>query len=169
MYRAKTADAVQPAKPVLEEELEESSVTSARQGLLPLIERIQKNPAMRVLIRKHGKPRAVLMSAQTYDALMKLATLTDAKADAMSREERIEAAYQRLQDERPAEKAEVYEFPGGAWATAHEELANAAAAAADAAEPAATPVVSPLTKNEVKARLREMQEKIQELDSALEI
>jgi PHD/YefM family antitoxin component YafN of YafNO toxin-antitoxin module len=84
----------------LEEEMEESSVTDLRNGLLPTIERIQQNAALRVLIRKHGSPRAVLMSVRTYDALKKLATLAVQRAEATSREEQIEAAFGRLENER---------------------------------------------------------------------
>ena len=106
MSRTETTALRDAAKSALEEELEESSVTDLRHGLLPTIERIQKNPAMRVLIRKHGKPRAVLMSAQTYDAFKKLVSLIVQKTDALSREAKIEAAFQRLQDERPSANEE---------------------------------------------------------------
>ena len=164
-YGAKPAALRKTAKSLLEEEVEESSVTSVRQGLLPLIERIQANPAMRVLIRKHGKPRAVLMSAQTYDVLMKLATLTDAKAEAMSPEERIEAAYERLQNERSVEKEEPVE----AAETVMSVVVGDPFATAVIATPPVTPAAGSLTLEEVKARVREMQEKLRELDIALEI
>ena len=164
-FGTKAAALEKTAKSVLEEELEESSVTSVRQGLLPLIERIQKNPAMRVLIRKHGKPRAVLMSAQTYDALKKLANLTVEKAEAMSQEERIEAAYERLQNERSAEKGE----PVVAGEAAASLMMDDPFATITIATPAVTAAAGSLTMEEVKARVREMQEKLRELDIALEI
>jgi PHD/YefM family antitoxin component YafN of YafNO toxin-antitoxin module len=135
------------AKSALEEELEESSVTDLRHGLLPTIERIQKNPATRVLIRKHGTFRAVLMSAQTYDAFKKLANLFIQKTDAMSREERIEAAFQRLQDERPSANEQTM------------------AAGATSSQPTASP--SYQRKGEAKVILGEIEEKLRELDTAL--
>ena len=82
---------------VLEEVLEEASVTDLRNGLLPTIERIQKNPAIKVVIRKHGKRRAVLMSTATYDALMKVANLFMQANDRLSPQEKLEAAYQRME------------------------------------------------------------------------
>ncbi len=81
---------------VLEEELEEANVTDLRHGLLPTIERIQENPAIKVVIRKHGKRRAVLMSAAAYDALMNVARLCMQANDGLSPAEKLEAAYQRL-------------------------------------------------------------------------
>ena len=158
-FGAKPAALRKTAKSLLEEEVEESSVTSVRQGLLPLIERIQANPAIRVLIRKHGKPRAVLMSAQTYDVLMKVARMTAEKAEAMSPEQRIEAAYQRLQNERLAEKVEPE-----MTVVIGDPLASVAIAS-----PPVTGAAGSLTLEEVKARVREMQEKLRELDIALEI
>jgi prevent-host-death family protein len=140
MHQAKPQKLPRTAHSSLEEELEESSVTSARQGLLPLIEQMQKNPAMRVLIRKHGKPRAVLMSAEAYEALKKLANLTVEKAEALSQEERVEAAYQRLQNERPL-----------------------------TVEVATSAPITFLKKEDAKVLLGEIQEKLRELDTALEL
>ncbi len=85
------------ASNVLEEVLEEANVTDLRSGLLPTIERIQKNPAIKVVIRKHGERRAVLMSAASYDALMRAANLFIQANDRLSSQEKLEAAYQRLE------------------------------------------------------------------------
>ena len=82
---------------VLEEDLEEANVTDLRSGLLPTIERIQENPAIKVVIRKHGKRRAVLMSAATYDTLIHVANLFVQANDRLSPQEKLEAAYQRLE------------------------------------------------------------------------
>lgn len=85
------------ATDVLEEVLEEANVTDLRSGLLPTIERIQENPAIKVVIRKHGKRRAVLMSAATYDTLMHVANLFIQANDRLSPQEKLEAAYRRLE------------------------------------------------------------------------
>lgn len=111
MNSANGAAGKTPEHGTLEEELEESSVTDLRNGLLPTIDRIQQNPALRVLIRKHGSPRAVLMSVQTYDALKRLASLALSKYDSMNREERVEGANQRLLRERPAPREMTAEWP----------------------------------------------------------
>jgi PHD/YefM family antitoxin component YafN of YafNO toxin-antitoxin module len=89
----------------LEEELEEANVTDLRSGLLPTIERIQENPAIRVVIRKHGKRRAVLMSAATYDALMHVANLFIRANDRLAPQDKLEAAYQRLESGSSGEQA----------------------------------------------------------------
>jgi PHD/YefM family antitoxin component YafN of YafNO toxin-antitoxin module len=93
------------AAKVLEEELEEANVTDLRNGLLPTIERIQENPAIKVVIRKHGKRRAVLMSAPAYDALMHAASLFVEANDRLSPQEKLEAAYQRLESSGSSEQA----------------------------------------------------------------
>lgn len=98
------------ATAVLEEVLEEANVTDLRSGLLPTIERIQENPAIKVVIRKHGKRRAVLMSAATYDTLMNVANLFIQANDRLSPPEKLEAAYQRLEssslDKQPSSAEE---------------------------------------------------------------
>lgn len=86
----------------LEEKLEFSNVTSARQEFLPLMERLQKNPALRVLILKHGAPLGVIMSHPTYEALKKLAELAVQSTDALSRSQRVGTAVDRLIAERDA-------------------------------------------------------------------
>jgi PHD/YefM family antitoxin component YafN of YafNO toxin-antitoxin module len=90
------ADAVQ----VLEEKLELSNVTDLRKNLLPAIEGIAKNPALRYLILKRGRPQAVLMSAQTYDLVKKIMNQVASTQAAVPREEAIESAYERLRAER---------------------------------------------------------------------
>jgi len=136
-------------KSALEEELEESSVTDLRRDLLPTIERMQKNPSLRVLIRKHGELRAVLMSAQTYDVFKKLVTNIVQRTDAMSREAKIESAFQRLQDERPPAERETTAVSTTGF----------------------RPVVRQSLRRNVEARalLGEIEEKLRELDTALEI
>lgn len=147
MYGTERTALRDAAKSILEEELEESSVTDLRHGLLPTIERIQKNPATRVLIRKHGTLRAVLMSAQTYDAFKKLVNLVVQKTDAMSREEKIDAAFQRLQDERPSADEQTM------------------AAGATGSQQTGSPSFQ--KKSEAKVILGEIEEKLRELDTAL--
>ncbi|HEY0760609.1 MAG TPA: type II toxin-antitoxin system Phd/YefM family antitoxin [Acidisarcina sp.] len=104
-----TNPAIAQSQLALEEDLEESSVTELRNGLLPTIERIQQNPALRVLIRKHGRPRAVLMSVQTYNSLKRLVSVLDHAEASRSREERIEAAIQRVQAETLEQSATAVE------------------------------------------------------------
>lgn len=65
-------EAQQTAANVLEEVMEEANVTDLRNGLLPTIERIQENPAIKIVIRKHGKRRAVLMMLQPTTPLCTL-------------------------------------------------------------------------------------------------
>jgi PHD/YefM family antitoxin component YafN of YafNO toxin-antitoxin module len=97
MAAALQDEAGNKAANVLEEELEEANVTDLRNGLLPTIERIQENPAIKVVIRKHGKRRAVLMSVAAYDALMHVASLFVEANDKLRPQEKLEAAYQRLE------------------------------------------------------------------------
>ena len=73
----------------LEQKVELESVTRLRQNLLPIVERLEEDPALRFLILKHGKPQAVLMSFPTYQLLQKLLSEAVEKSEAMGREERI--------------------------------------------------------------------------------
>lgn len=128
----------------LEEELEEANVTDLRNGLLPTIERIQKNPAIKVVIRKHGKRRAVLMSAAAYDALVHVADLFVQANDRLSPEEKLEAAYQRL------------------------ESSSSAKQSSPAEEESPLPVRNiPIHGKEVKVLLENAQEILRELDTRL--
>jgi len=101
-----SANLKSPAK-VLEEQLEFSNITDLRQGLLRKVEEIQKNPAIRLLILKHGRPQAVLMSAEAYNTLKKVAQLFLNANEGMSREQIIHAAIERFEAERAAEPAEA--------------------------------------------------------------
>ena len=94
-----------PAK-VLEEQLELSNITDLRQGLLRKVEEIQKNPAIRLLILKHGRPQAVLMSAEAYGALKRVAQLLLKASEGMSREQIIDAAIDQFEAERSSVPAE---------------------------------------------------------------
>lgn len=96
----------EPAK-VLEERLELSNITDLRQGLLRKVDEIQKNPAIRLLILKHGRPQAVLMSAEAYDALKEVVKLFLAESEGVSREQSINAAINRFEVERSAIPAEA--------------------------------------------------------------
>ena len=84
----------------LEQKVELENVTDLRQNLLPIIGRLEDEPALRFLILKHGKPQAVLMSFPTYELLQKLLTQAVEKADAMTREERIAGAFKELRREK---------------------------------------------------------------------
>lgn len=88
---------------VLEEQWEYSGVTDLRQELLGIVERLQKNPAVRYLITKHGQPRAVLMSFQTYELLKKALSQALQATAGRSREEAIGAAFDRLRADRGSE------------------------------------------------------------------
>ncbi len=91
----------------LEEQLEFSNVTDLRQDFLRKIEEIQKNPAIRLLILKHGRPQAVLMSAEAYDLSKKVVQLFLNDSERLSREERISAAIHRFEQERSSVPAEA--------------------------------------------------------------
>jgi len=97
MARAK---ATRQEHQIPEEELEFSNVTDLRQNLLPAIERIEKNPALRFLILKHGRPQAVLMSAETYDLVKRLMNQLVSAQASMPRAAAVEGAFRRLRDER---------------------------------------------------------------------
>ena len=84
----------------LEEELELSTVTELRQNLLPAIDRIEKNPSLRFLILKHGKPQAVLMSAQTYELVKTMMNQVASQLAAIPREQAVEDSFQRFRSER---------------------------------------------------------------------
>ncbi len=129
---------------VLEEELEEANVTDLRHGLLPTIERIQENPAIKVVIRKHGKRRAVLMSAAAYDALMNVARLFMQANDALIPAEKLEAAYQRLDASSSGQQPSSIE-----------------------PEIVCTGASSPVQAKEVKILLESAQQILRELDSRL--
>jgi len=90
----------QKVRASLEEGFELSTVTELRQILLPAIDRIEKNPALRFLILKHGKPQAVLMSAQTYEIVKRVMNQVAGQLEAMPREQAVEDAFQRFRGER---------------------------------------------------------------------
>jgi prevent-host-death family protein len=92
---------------VLEEQLEYSNITDLRQDFLRKVDEIQKNPAIRLLILKHGRPQAVLMSAEAYDALRKVVKLFLNHTDKLSREQAITDAISRFEAERSAVPAEA--------------------------------------------------------------
>ena len=96
----------EPAK-VLEEQLEFSNITDLRQDFLRRVEEIQKNPAIRLLILKHGRPQAVLMSAEAYDVLKKVVKLFLNHSEGLNREQRINAAINRFEAERSSVSAEA--------------------------------------------------------------
>ena len=99
MPRVATNPDVRETIKSLEEQLEYSTVTSSRQQLLPMIQRLQKTPALRFLIVKHGAPQAVLMSYPTYEALKRVAVLFIKQTDALSEEEQVEAALDEFRNE----------------------------------------------------------------------
>ncbi len=102
----KPAEALQPETPrTLEENVELANVTRLRQDLLPIIERLEADPALRFLILKHGKPQAVLMSVQTYELMKKLLNQVQEQMASLTREERVESAVSRLRSERSAPPA----------------------------------------------------------------
>lgn len=94
------------SKSPLEEDLELSNVTEFRQNLLPVIERMEKNPALRLLILKHGKPQAVLMSVRTYDLVKKIVDQVASQAEDLPRQDAIDNAYSRLRSGRQGRDAE---------------------------------------------------------------
>lgn len=86
---AQEPEALEDMMQSLEQKVELENVTRLRQNLLPIIERLEDDPALRFLILKHGKPQAVLMSFPTYQLLQKLLSEAVEKSEAMGREERI--------------------------------------------------------------------------------
>jgi PHD/YefM family antitoxin component YafN of YafNO toxin-antitoxin module len=100
------ATAKEPAK-VLEEQFEFSNITELRQDFLRKVEEIQKNPAVRLFILKHGRPQAVMMSADAYDVLRKVVKLFLSYNDGLGREQSINAAINRFEAERSSVPAEV--------------------------------------------------------------
>ena len=58
---------------VFAEEIEYTNITEFREKLLRTVDELQKSPARRYLVTKHGKPQAVLMSYNAYQVFRKLA------------------------------------------------------------------------------------------------
>ncbi len=88
-----------------EEDIEFSNVTRFRNSLLGAVERVQKNPAKRYVITKHGAPEAVLMSYQTYSLLTKVMEQALEGTEGQSRDEAIRSAFARLRQEQQPENA----------------------------------------------------------------
>lgn len=84
----------------LEETLGYSNVTRLRESFLAVVEQLQKNPAKRFLITKHGLPQAVLMSFRTYTLLKRLMDQTMSSEAEESRDEAIRSALARMRAER---------------------------------------------------------------------
>lgn len=92
--------AVREAVQALEKDFELSNITDLRRDLLPIVERLQANPAERYLILKHGRPQAVLMSFQTYNLVKTVMNLMGASIAGTSKEKAVGEALARLQGER---------------------------------------------------------------------
>lgn len=102
-----TTSALPKVSEVLEEQLEYSNVTDLRKDLLRKIDAIQENPARRLLILKHGRPQAVLMSSDAYEVLRKVVKSFLKHADGLNREQSINAAINRFEMERASVPAEA--------------------------------------------------------------
>src|ERR1051326_727401 len=96
----------------LEENLEFSTVTDSKKGILRMIERLQKNPAFRFIVTKHGKPQAVVMSYLTHEILKKLVQSVMQSWDVMTESEKRQAVLQRFRAERPTRAAQVAAVAG---------------------------------------------------------
>jgi prevent-host-death family protein len=84
-----------PLLPSVEEDLEFSNVTNLRDSLLGVIDILQKTPAKRFVITKHGKPQAVLMSYQTYSLISKIVNESLSQTAAQTKNEAIAAEQAR--------------------------------------------------------------------------
>ena len=91
----------------LEEDIEFSNVTKFRNSLLGAVERVQKKPAKRYVITKHGAPEAVLMSYQTYSLLTKVMEQALEGTEGQSRDEAIRSAFARLRQEQEPAPAQM--------------------------------------------------------------
>lgn len=92
--------------PAFEEKLELSNITDLRRDLLRKVDEIHENPAIRLLILKHGRPQAVLLSVEAYDALKKVAQLFLKANEGLSREQIISTAISQFEAERSSIPAE---------------------------------------------------------------
>jgi PHD/YefM family antitoxin component YafN of YafNO toxin-antitoxin module len=90
-----------------DERLELSNITDLRRDLLKKVDEIHENPAIRLLILKHGRPQAVLLSAEAYDVMKKAVKLLLAESDKLRPEQIIDAAIRRFEDERSTVPADV--------------------------------------------------------------
>lgn len=118
---------VREAAQALEKDLELSNITDLRRNLLPIVDRLQTNPAERYLILKHGRPQAVLMSFHTYNLVKKGMDLLGAERN---KKEAVGEAMVRLRGERsPAQVS-----------SAEADNEAAAIAAAIASEAYTTPI-----------------------------
>jgi prevent-host-death family protein len=109
---SKELGVMQQATPTLEQKVELENVTKLRQNLLPIIERLEDEPALRFLILKHGKPQAVLMSYPTYELMQKLLNQAVEQGEAMTREERIASAVKQLRSERSSTRSRAASVAG---------------------------------------------------------
>jgi PHD/YefM family antitoxin component YafN of YafNO toxin-antitoxin module len=89
-----------------DERLELSNITDLRRDLLKKVDEIHENPAIRLLILKHGRPQAVLLSAEAYDALKKVAQLYIKANEGLTREQIINDAISQFEAERSSVPAE---------------------------------------------------------------
>ena len=107
IHAAEEVKPVVSRNPTLEENFELSNVTDLRHNLLPVMERIEKNPALRVMVLKRGKPQAVLMSVPTYNLVRKLMDQLASQAEKTPRKDAIEGAIARLRSERTTVNTEA--------------------------------------------------------------
>ncbi len=69
--KARTA-AVKNPRDVFAGELDYASVTDFREKLLPVVNDLEANPTKRYLVTKHGKPLAVFLSFDAFEAIRKV-------------------------------------------------------------------------------------------------
>ena len=108
-----------------EEKVEYSNVTDFRKKVLKVVDELQEHPQLRYLLTKRGQPKAVVMSFQGYELVMKALKeleVLDARRD---RTEALHDAFDRMAEEHwPEAKGGSRRAEGHGSAPTLEELSE---------------------------------------------
>ena len=80
-------------------EFDYTNVTEFRESLLPLVSELESDPGKRYLVTKHGKPLAVFLSFDAFEAARRLVESVLAEEDKKSVPEILRGASQRMDRE----------------------------------------------------------------------
>lgn len=88
-------------------ELDYANVTEFRESLLPAVSDIERNRTKRYLVTKHGKPLAVFLSFEAFEAIRKLVETVLAQEDGKNPSQILLEASQRMDRDYNVEAADV--------------------------------------------------------------
>jgi PHD/YefM family antitoxin component YafN of YafNO toxin-antitoxin module len=172
------ADRKTPSR-VLERDIKFSNATKFRKSLLSVVKELKTKPSRRFIITRGGEPQAVLMSYETYSLLAEMMDEDLKRTSGQTREEAIDAAFNRLRSEpvvgpsqeQAADKSASPDVPKEVAQTALIEEAETASALTAEAMPCTPRYTIPGTE---KARyevvfdiMRAIREHVDELDNTL--